>query len=84
LTLHFQRAFVNFDKEQEKLSLSVDYRILIVNLDVNASLIVFDPVSGMQKIGSPSEFFSRAAKLPKTNCKHGSEPAVHRCKRLIR
>jgi len=25
-----------------------DYRILIVNLDVNASLIVFDPVSGMK------------------------------------
>jgi len=29
-----------------------DYLILIVNLDVNASLIVFDPVSGMQKLAA--------------------------------
>jgi hypothetical protein len=53
----------------------VDYRILIVNLVVNAALIVFDPVSGMQKLAARRNSF--AANLPKTNFKHGSKPTVH-------
>jgi len=81
LTLHFQRAFVNFGQRARKHSLNVDYRILIVNLVVNGSLTVFDPVSGMQKLAARRN--SSAANLPKTNCKHGSEPAVHKSKRLI-
>jgi hypothetical protein len=83
LTLHFQRAFVNLGQKARKHRLNVDYRILIVHLDVNAALTFFDAVSAMQKPAAPSEFFSRAADLPKTNCKHGSQPAGHKCKCLI-
>jgi hypothetical protein len=52
LTLHFQRAFVNLGQRARRRSLNVDYRILIVNLDVKASLIAFDPVTGMQKLAA--------------------------------
>jgi hypothetical protein len=102
--LALSRAFVNLGQKVRKHGLNVDYRILIVLLDVNYALTIFDPVSSSSystmallvwpwlpfwsrvshaKIDSPSEFFSRAAELPKTNCKHGSGPAGHKCKYLI-
>jgi len=52
----FNGLLLAWHKEQENVVWISNYLILIVNLDISASLIVFDPVSGMQKLAARRNF----------------------------